>query len=103
VNLFHLVERNEKGLDTVDKWSEALSVGEQQRVAFARMILSEPKFIILDEATSACDAANEQLMYELVKDYCEAWISVGHRKSIEKFHQTKLELHQNGAWDFRQQ
>jgi len=100
VNLHHLLYRDERRLDAVDKWSEVLSVGEQQRVAFARMLISEPDYIILDEATSACDENNEILMYQLVASTCTAWISVGHRISIERFHASKLMLKHGGSWDF---
>ncbi|MBA0549702.1 hypothetical protein Golob_020721, partial [Gossypium lobatum] len=48
-----------KGLDTVYEWSSVLSLGEQQRLAFARLLLSKPKLALLDESTSALDEVNE--------------------------------------------
>lgn len=46
-------------LDSMCEWSSVLSLGEQQRLAFARLLLSKPKLVLLDEATSALDEANE--------------------------------------------
>lgn len=48
-------------LDVTTEWSTVLSLGEQQRLAFARMLLSKPKLVLLDESTSALDEANEVL------------------------------------------
>lgn len=47
------------GLDSIYEWSSVLSLGEQQRIAFARLLLSKPKLVLLDESTSALDDANE--------------------------------------------
>lgn len=47
------------GLDAIREWSSVLSLGEQQRIAFARLLLSKPKLILLDESTSALDEENE--------------------------------------------
>lgn len=49
------------GLDSTNEWSSVLSLGEQQRLAFARMLLSQPYLVLLDESTSALDEANEVL------------------------------------------
>lgn len=46
-------------LDSMCEWSSVLSLGEQQRLAFARLLLSKPKLVLLDESTSALDEANE--------------------------------------------
>lgn len=58
VRLGHIVSRF-SGLDATYEWSSMLSLGEQQRLAFARMLLSKPKLVLLDESTSALDEANE--------------------------------------------
>ncbi|KAH7685821.1 Fatty-acyl-CoA-transporting ATPase protein [Dioscorea alata] len=47
------------GLDSIHEWSSVLSLGEQQRLAFARLLLANPKLVLLDESTSALDEANE--------------------------------------------
>jgi ABC-type uncharacterized transport system fused permease/ATPase subunit len=51
------------GLESIHEWSSVLSLGEQQRLAFARLLLSRPKLALLDESTSALDNANEVLLY----------------------------------------
>jgi len=52
-------------LDSTHEWSSVLSLGEQQRLAFARLLLSKPQLALLDESTSALDEANEVLLQEL--------------------------------------
>lgn len=58
VNLHHLLTRVES-FDTEAPWENLLSLGEQQRLAFARLLVNRPSFAILDEATSALDLNNE--------------------------------------------
>lgn len=57
-NLPDLAERF-GSLDVEMDWEKVLSIGEQQRLAFARVLLFQPRYAILDEATSALDSANE--------------------------------------------
>lgn len=61
VCLGHIADRF-GGLDSIHEWSSVLSLGEQQRLAFARLLLSQPKLALLDESTSALDEANEVLI-----------------------------------------
>lgn len=86
------------GLDAELDWAKVLSVGEQQRVAFARVLLSAPRFAILDEATSAMDIANESYLYRQLAASSTTLISTGHRPSIKKFHSQVLELTGDGQW-----
>ena len=90
-------------LDEVEDWSRILSVGEQQRLAFARVILSAPNFIFLDEATSALDEPRELEMYELLKKNLPSVtiISVGHRSTLYQVHDSELKLDGEGNWNFR--
>ncbi len=97
VNLPDLVARF-GGLDAELDWAKVLSVGEQQRVAFARVLLIAPRYAILDEATSALDAANEDSLYRQVSGSATTLISVGHRPSILKYHSQVLELMGDSAW-----
>ncbi|CAE1149467.1 ABC transporter ATP-binding protein/permease [Serratia sp. JUb9] len=80
----------QRWLDTVNNWSQRLSPGEQQRLAFARALLTRPDILFLDEATSALDDETEQLMYErLVTTLPDVTlVSVAHRNSVAKYHQT---------------
>jgi len=61
VQLPALAERAAGGLDVVRDWGRELSLGEQQRLAFARVLVNKPKLVILDEATSALDLNNEAI------------------------------------------
>lgn len=80
------------GLDAVSDWSSQLSVGEQQRVAVARILLAKPRLCICDESTSALDEATERLLYHALKEQGITIVSVGHRSSLVEFHEAKLTL-----------
>lgn len=97
VNLPDLAERS-GGLEAVLAWHKLLSVGEQQRLAFARLLLTRPRFAILDEATSALDVANESALYRQLADSRTTLVSVGHRSSILPFHTQVLELTGDSGW-----
>ncbi|WP_035890521.1 ATP-binding cassette domain-containing protein, partial [Kosakonia radicincitans] len=86
-------------LDRVADWSRVLSLGEQQRIAFARMLLIKPRYLFLDEATSAVDLQTEAALYQLLEEAGTAWISVGHRPSVMRFHRKALRLHEGGSWE----
>lgn len=69
VNLPTLAQRV-GGLHVPLDWPKVLSVGEQQRLAWARVLLSRPRYVMLDEATSALDPANEESVYrQLVESH----------------------------------
>ena len=96
VALPHLVGR----LDEVLDWAKVLSPGEQQRIAFARVLLTRPKAVFLDEATSALDEGLEFTCYELVRAELPDTIlvSVSHRSTVGKHHTHELELLGDGEW-----
>jgi vitamin B12/bleomycin/antimicrobial peptide transport system ATP-binding/permease protein len=81
-------------LDTVDNWAHRLSLGEQQRLAFARILLTEPALVFLDEATSALDEAGEAALYELLRraPWRPTVVSVGHRSTLAGFHDRTMRL-----------
>ena len=91
-------------LDVVDDWSRILSGGEQQRLAFARVLLTAPEYIFLDEATSALDEPRELEMYELLKKVLpnSTIVSVGHRSTLFNVHDTELNLDGKGNWTARE-
>jgi vitamin B12/bleomycin/antimicrobial peptide transport system ATP-binding/permease protein len=96
VALPHLVDR----LDEVLDWAKVLSPGEQQRIAFARILLTKPKAVFLDESTSALDEGLELMLYRLVRTELPDTIlvSVSHRKTVEIMHTKELQLLGEGQW-----
>ena len=97
VNLQGLLSRVD-GFDTEVPWENILSSGEQQRLAFARLLVTQPGFTILDEATSALDLDNESNLYQQLRETKTTFISVGHRESLFDYHQWVLELSQDSSW-----
>jgi vitamin B12/bleomycin/antimicrobial peptide transport system ATP-binding/permease protein len=81
-------------MDAVQDWSQRLSPGEQQRLAFARILLLEPALLFLDEATSALDESSEAQLYGFLRT--ASWrptiVSVGHRSTLRGFHDQVLEI-----------
>ncbi|VFQ58768.1 unnamed protein product [Cuscuta campestris] len=91
VRLEYLLSRLES-LDSMHEWSSVLSLGEQQRLAFARLLLSRPYLVLLDESTSALDEANEDHLYRLIQDAGMTYISIGHRRTLFKHHNKVLQI-----------
>jgi putative ATP-binding cassette transporter len=89
------------GLDVELDWEKVLSAGEQQRIAFARVLLTKPRYVMLDEATSALDIANEESLYRQLAPTYTTIVSVGHRSAILKYHQQVLTLAGDGEWQLR--
>lgn len=97
VNLGYIPEQV-NGFDVELDWANVLSLGEQQRLAFARLLLTQPGYAILDEATSALDLKNEERLYQKLKETQTTYISVGHRLSLLKYHHQVLELLGDTKW-----
>lgn len=95
-----------RGLASVVDWSNTLSLGEQQRLAFGRVLVNKPRLVILDEATSSLDIVAENRMYTLLRDMARreltgsnnlsapglTYVSVGHRPSLLAYHDKRLRL-----------
>jgi len=97
----NLVER----LDDEDAWGQKLSGGEQQRLAIARVLLKQPRWLFADEATSALDESAEHTLYQRLRDQMRArggvMVSIAHRPSVAAFHDRRWELQaQNGGVRF---
>jgi ATP-binding cassette subfamily B protein len=83
-NAHQFISEFENGYDTeVQERGSRLSVGERQLISFARAILSDPKILILDEATSSIDTKTEQLMQDAIEKVLEGRTSfvIAHRLS----------------------
>lgn len=86
------------GLDAEQDWEKLLSMGEQQRLAFARVLVRKPRLVILDEATSALDGCNERRLYGRLCRDGVTLVSIAHRPAVLRHHHHVLKLHGNGAW-----
>ncbi|MFZ7276188.1 ABC transporter ATP-binding protein/permease [Avibacterium endocarditidis] len=96
VNLGHLTDKLEQEQD----WTRVLSLGEQQRLAFARLLLHKPQVAFLDEATASMDEGLEDAMYQLLKSTLPntTIISVGHRSTLLKHHRLHLQIQPDKSW-----
>jgi vitamin B12/bleomycin/antimicrobial peptide transport system ATP-binding/permease protein len=81
-------------LDEEANWAQRLSIGEQQRLAFARVLLVRPEIVFLDEATSALGEAAEMLLYRLVREapWRPTIVSIGHHDTLQRLHDTVVDL-----------
>ena len=90
-------------LDEERDWAKVLSPGEQQRIAFARVLLARPQAVFLDEATSALDEGLEFALYQMLRTELPdcVVVSVSHRPTVEQHHDRVLELLGEGGWELR--
>jgi vitamin B12/bleomycin/antimicrobial peptide transport system ATP-binding/permease protein len=100
VNLPDL-EQMSGGFNAEQNWGEVLSLGEQQRLIFARLLLNKPSYAILDEATSALDPQNEKQLYQQLQASGMTFLSVGHRESLSDYHQSILDLTAAQTWSLK--
>lgn len=98
VQLGHLADKLEQEND----WTRVLSLGEQQRLSFARLLMHKPAVAFLDEATASMDEGLEDAMYRLLRERLPntTIISVGHRSTLQIHHQQQLVIHpENQGWE----
>ena len=97
VNLPDLEQRH-GGFDAERNWAQVLSIGEQQRLIFARLLINKPTYAILDEATSALDSKNEAQLYHQLQSSGMTFLSVGHREILSNYHKSILDLDVDRTW-----
>lgn len=93
--LAHLSAR----LDDADNWSQRLSPGEQQRLAFVRVLLIRPDIVFLDEASSAMDGNTEAALYALLTDELagSTIVSIAHRETVAQYHDLRWQFVADGV------
>jgi putative ATP-binding cassette transporter len=94
--LEELVLRHPDLSDEAD-WGRILSLGEQQRIGFARAYLSNAEFFFLDEATSAVDVRTERRLYTQLLSRTITLVSISHRPSLSAYHSIVLDLRTDGT------
>jgi putative ATP-binding cassette transporter len=94
----HNLAQQQGGFSAVKDWGRTLSLGEQQRIAFARVLTNKARYVFLDEATSAVDVHTEALLYGLLARVGCTLISVGHRTTLLDCHRQVLRLLSDGSW-----
>lgn len=99
VQMEHIVER-EGGWDTAREWREALSGGDQQKIAWARLFYHKPKYAVLDEATSLVPPDMEGMMMEYATRLGITLLTVSHRPSLWKYHSMILQYDGQGGYVF---
>ena len=97
VNFREAIDRVDGDLNRVVDWTNVLSLGEQQRVSFARVFLHKPVLAFLDESTSSLDEQNERLLYQNLRASGISFVSVGHSPALKEFHDYLLVLNVDGT------
>jgi putative ATP-binding cassette transporter len=89
-------------LEDSKPWSDVLSIGEQQQVAWARLLIEPPSFVFLDDALSALDEPLVDHLYRLLRAAGITDVTFSERASDVPPHDWVLELHAHGKWHLRQ-
>jgi putative ATP-binding cassette transporter len=88
------LEHLQARLEEEERWDRILSLGEQQRLAFARLLLHRPRWVFMDEATAALDESNQDRLMSLFREELadSSLISIGHRPGLDAYHDRTLTL-----------
>lgn len=89
------------GLDKTQSWKSILSKGELQRLALARLLLSNPPYAIIDEATDVLGENTEPRLYAFLRSMDSTIITVSNSDATAEFHDQVLEVHSDGTWTVR--
>jgi len=86
------------GLDVEGDWGNILTVGEQQLLGIARLLIVQPPFAFLDRATSALSISRVKHVYQVLSRTSITYISVGDQPILREYHDNVLELLEEGRW-----
>ena len=78
---------------------DVLSPGEMQRLSCARVLYHSPRYVLLDEVTSAISQDSEEVIYDEFRSRRITYLSVGHRTSLRRLHDVELRMDGRGGWD----
>jgi putative ATP-binding cassette transporter len=95
---FEAVLERVGGLDAEADWANTLSLGEQQLLTFARLLIARPRFAFLDEPTSALDPGAARHLFEILSATPITFVTVASDPALAEHHDQVLELGGNGAW-----
>ena len=88
------------GLDVERDWANILTVGEQQLLGIARLLMAEPKYAVLDRATSALSLSRVKHVYTILSATPITYLTVGDHPVLRNYHDNALELLDDGEWSF---
>ncbi|KAI0001790.1 ABC transporter transmembrane region 2-domain-containing protein [Russula vinacea] len=101
VQMASVVER-EGGWDAAREWRDALSGGDKQKIAWARLFYHKPKYAVLDEATSLVPTEVEGMMMDHATELGITLLTVSHRPSLWRYHAMILHYDGLGGYVFTQ-
>jgi vitamin B12/bleomycin/antimicrobial peptide transport system ATP-binding/permease protein len=96
---FDMIVQRVGGLDAERDWLAALSIGEQQQLAFVKLLLANPHFAFLDQAISSLDPQRGKQLYQILAATSITYLSVGDHVHIQEYHDLVLELSEDGSWE----
>jgi putative ATP-binding cassette transporter len=90
------------GLDVERNWNELLSLGEQQLLAFARVILAEPCFVVLDHPTRALSECQIDELLKMLRDRNMTYITLGEDDDDPSAYKDIILFADDGTWSRRE-
>ena len=100
VNIHEDISNMPLGYNTIiSEMGVNLSGGQRQRIALARALLSSPKVVLLDEATSSLDTINENKVMDYFKSIGSTRIIIAHRLSTVKDADKIFVIDQGGIYE----
>lgn len=93
--------RKAGNLDSERSWSDLLSLSEQQRLSFARVLLAEPKFVFLDHPTRSLSECPLGELLALLRERKITYLTLGDTADEPRFYDRLLEIADDGSWRLR--
>lgn len=100
LNLDHALEKA-GGLDVERNWGDILSLGEQQRLTFARVLLAEPRFVFLDHPSRGLSECPLGELFKLLRQQAITYLTLGDTTDDPRSYDRLLEIDADGTWRLR--